>query len=191
MAPPDGHASPARVPGLEPGQGDVITQTITHPFTTVTVLVTLGGGGSDGPTAAPLTAGSDPGALASASVTSAAGSGPTPGPIGAVVGSVLGLVLLAAVLWACAVQERRRRSAALREARRQRRRFYGGGEFGGMAQGQRPQRAAWLAAVGLGGGVNMPGTSLNPPPTWIRPTRYTPYRQTREPQIRGVRPFPG
>lgn len=197
-------------PALELREARVITQIITRAFTTVTTLVTLGD-----PTAVadmvlpteeppPLSA---PAAAPAATLPPAPSSGTlSPGQLGALLGSVLGFAFLVLVLCCCLSCHRRRRrqervivydrgsdnSESEREVTRE---YYTSTRDWNRLRG--PGGLGFANAEGMMGDAGGMATRTNvgfttvPPPVRFPPTpRYTPYRQSRWPQISGVRRFP-
>ncbi|KAK0667936.1 hypothetical protein QBC41DRAFT_131530 [Cercophora samala] len=195
-------------PTLKIREARVITQIITRASTTITTLVTLGD-----PTAVADMAPTEgppppPPAAAAATLPPAPSSGTlSSGQLGALLGSVLGFAFLVLVICCCLSCRRRRRrrervvfypgtgsesSGSEREVRRE---YYtstrdwnqlrgtGGLEFAN-AEGM-------MGNVGSIASRTSPGFTTVPPPARFPPTpRYTPYRQSRWPQISGVRRFP-
>ncbi|KAK3322959.1 hypothetical protein B0H66DRAFT_555572 [Apodospora peruviana] len=177
-----------RVADIERRQGRVVTQTVTRPSTTFTAYVTLGSGpASDNtvlPAPAPIpttTALEEPAPTTPTTVVPAPSSSSTTltsDQIGIILGSVFGFIFLLLAVCTCLhVQRRRRRVYYDSETSEDEviEVTVGGGGGGGGDPWNRPGR--------------MPG--LVPPPTRIPPTpRHTTYRQTRNPQIRGVQRYP-
>jgi hypothetical protein len=183
-------------------QNRVVTQTITRPYTTMTAVVTLGPGqtttsiapqatvtpsGATAPAAPTSSAIAIPGAVPSSS------SGLTRTQLGAILGSVLGSIALIILLWYCVTQRRREE-----QARRVRYVVDDESETTSETVEVRPSRPrhpmpSWIPGVRVPDPWvrAAPGFGVVPPPPRFPPTpRYTPYRQTRNPQIRGVRRFP-
>lgn len=206
-------AAPDNPALLAARQDPVVTQTITRPYTTATVLVTLGPGEST-TSAAPQTTILPTSTTAYSSSTTTSAAVPIPGApsassssltsaqLGAILGSILGSVLLIFLIWYRGTQLRRRENDALWQAHygleddgsetvsetvevggAQRRAAVGGGEPWVMGGG-----GGGGSAAGGGGG---PGIGVVPPPPSFPPTPgYAPYRYTWNPQIRGVRRYP-
>ncbi|OIW32962.1 hypothetical protein CONLIGDRAFT_158226 [Coniochaeta ligniaria NRRL 30616] len=179
-------------------QNPVVTQIITRPYTTITALVTLGPG--DPTSTAPQTTTIPTSTTASPSSSTTAivavpGSPPassstlTHAQLGAILGSVLGSLLLIILIWYCVTQRRRSRDA--RELR-----------YVLSEESETSSETVEVTMTGAGGGARrmaadpwvrrvVPEVNVVPPPPRFPPTpRYTPYRQTRAPQIRGVRRYP-
>ena len=189
-------------------QNPVVTQIITRPYTTITALVTLGPGGqsttapedtglqttalqttvpTSTTTSAPSSTSSTPSIIVPASPSSS--SSLSQSQLGAIIGSVLGFALLLLLLWYCVLQRRRQdRSRALRYADSSESETSSDATSYVVMSERRTTTAA-------GGGTAWvrrdPGIGVVPPPPRFPPTpRYTPYRQTRAPQFRGVRRYP-
>jgi hypothetical protein len=166
----------------------VITQTLTRASTTITTLVTLGTGVLDDfptPTLEPPPPPPPPAAPAQATSSS---SVLTNEQLGAILGSVLGFLVIVVPLIYCCFR---------RDPYPHRRRRYDYSDSDSMTShsgsgggGNRRGRDPWAR----GGGpppMRQPFQPvLVPPPPRIPPRRYAPYRQTPQPQIRGVRIYP-
>lgn len=175
-------------------QNPVVTQIITRPYTTITALVTLGPGA---PTStAPQTTISTSTA-ASASTTTAIVAVPgsseassstlTHAQLGAILGSIFGAILLILLVWYCVNQRRGFDARDVRYVRSE--------------ESVTSSETVEVTMTGAGGARRTapqdpwvrrgPEITVVPPPPRFPPTpRYTPYRQTRAPQIRGVRRYP-
>ncbi|KAL2019045.1 hypothetical protein VTK56DRAFT_10149 [Thermocarpiscus australiensis] len=181
MASVDSTAYPS---ALQARQGRVVTQTLTRPSTTITVAVTLG----DGPTSAPTIAATTP-------TTPPASPGPagteppspfTPQQVGAIVGSILGFASLVLLICCCLSCRRRRRRTAEYEAE---------DDDDTVSESDiqvvetlRTTEEAWNNHPRVAAPVLW---TTVPPPVRIPPTpRHTPYRQTPDPQIAGVKRYP-
>lgn len=179
-------ADPAR--GLEV-RTRLITQTLTRPSTTITTVVTLGGGPTIAPTPTTISTTSSP--FPAGTITPAPASALTPQQLGAILGSVLGLAFIILVL-CCCISVRRRREQTIRYAREHDEYGYGGGYS--VSETDVFQAERWRSAPvwNLYRGRGATGTwTTVPPPVRFPPTpRHTPYSQTREEQIRGVRRYP-
>jgi hypothetical protein len=106
--------------------------------------------------------------------------------LGAIVGSVLGSIVLIILIWYC-VAARRRRD----ETHRVRYILSEESETSSDTVEVRMSGAGSRRVAGDPWVRRDPGISVVPPPPRFPPTpRYTPYRQTRYPQIRGVKRYP-
>lgn len=165
--------------------GPVVTQTITRSHTTITAIVTLGGGPTLTPTPETTTTSASPTATVPISVTPQS-TVLTGAQIGAIAGSVGGFVLLVLLLWYCISTSRLR----------------GGGRTvsssgdGSSSEDEGMGYDPWARRRPMPPqppptGLRRGAPPLVPPPTRIPPTpRYTPYRQTRHAQFRGVTRYP-
>jgi hypothetical protein len=181
-------------------QNPVVTQTITRPYTTITALVTLGPGEPTSTAAqttlptltspSPSSSSSTAAAVAVPGAVSASSSALTQAQLGAIIASVLGSILLIILIWYCVAQQRRRQNEP--------------GEVRYVLEDETEtsSETAEVMTMPAGGRARRmmpadpwargePGIGVVPPPPRFPPTpRYTPYRQTRNPQIRGVRRYP-
>lgn len=172
-------ANPGFTPVLGGRQVRILTQTITRPTTTITAIVTLG----DGPTSVPTA----PTNLPPATTPPIGPISPGPPPsvtqqqLGIILGTVLGFAFLVLLLFCCLSARWRRRPTIYVE----------GDEYSesDMVEVEELRRtAAWNRAAGA---TAAEAWTTVPPPVRFPPTpRYTPYRQTRHPQYRGVWRYP-
>ncbi|KAK3934444.1 hypothetical protein QBC46DRAFT_79212 [Diplogelasinospora grovesii] len=176
-------------PRLEDRQGAVVvTQLITRPYTTITALVTLGGGPTPDPSTLPTVAATTTSPVDNAPTapivettpTSSGSSSLNQDQIGAILGSVVAFVVLVLIAWYCLSMRRRRRIAAMYDE----------------SEGSTVEVQYYEVHPG-GDPWNRPGHGTGPrivpPPPRFPPTpryTYTQYRQTRQPQIPGVRRYP-
>ncbi|KAK4202097.1 hypothetical protein QBC40DRAFT_263573 [Triangularia verruculosa] len=199
-------------PALKVRAVRVITQTITRALTTITTLVTLGD-----PTAAmDIAQPTDeppppppPAAAPAAALPPAPSSGTlSPEQLGALLGSVLGFAFLVLVICCCFSCHRRRPQeprfvfdgtsseySGSRSENEVTREYYTSTRDWNRMRGPGGVGIANVESM-VGGSGSMPrrpgaGFTVVPPPARFPPTpRYTPYQQSRWPQISGVRRFP-
>ncbi|KAK3358194.1 hypothetical protein B0T25DRAFT_567428 [Lasiosphaeria hispida] len=168
-------------------QARVVTQILTRASTTITAVVTLGGGPVSGIPDPVTTADPAPPAAAPPPATSTT-STLTNEQLGAILGSVIGFVVILLPLCYCCL---RRRPAP---PRRHMHHWHGDGYDDSSSDDvteivvDRQGRDAWA-------GQRPPipvrqGPVLVPAPPRIPPMRHAPYRQTRHPQIGGTRRYP-
>lgn len=163
--------------------GPVVTQTITRSHTTITAVVTLGRGPTLTPTSTTTSAVSP-----TSSVPVSVMSQPTAltgAQIGAIAGAVGGFVIVALLLWYCVSTSRRRGSG----------RSDSSSGYGSSSDDNGPGYDPWARVRAVPPQhpteLRRKAPPLVPPPTRFPPTpRYTPYRQTRHPQMGGVRRYP-
>ena len=200
-------AAPAPAP-IRRRDDPLRTLTVTRPWTTVVTTITLGAAppppSPTGPTAAStltIDAMAPPyGTAPPANVVRSADL--TQDQIGAVIGAVVGAVLLLLVVWYCLSQARLRRVHERRHGRwaddssgdgygsgsssessssRRRRRRRSNGSRRARQLMPRPPPAAY---------AGRPAFNLTTPPTTFPPSQRQGYRQTVNPQIRGVKRYP-
>ncbi|KAH8902530.1 hypothetical protein BR93DRAFT_932106 [Coniochaeta sp. PMI_546] len=174
-------------------QNPVVTQIITRPYTTITALVTLGPGDPTSttpqttvPTTTNASASSTSAIVAIPGSPDASSSTLTQAQLGAILGSVFGSLLLVLLVWYCVTQKRRSEAREVRYVLSE--------------ESETSSETVEVRNTGAGGARRMaadpwvrrdPEIRVVPPPPRFPPTpRYTPYRQTRAPQIRGVRRYP-
>ncbi|KAK0639761.1 hypothetical protein B0T16DRAFT_248212 [Cercophora newfieldiana] len=165
----------------------VITQTLTRASTTITTLVTLGIG-SNGDFTTPTAEAPPPPPPPAAPAATSSSSVLTNEQLGAILGSVLGFLVIVVPLVYCCFR---------RDPKWRRRRHYSDSDSwsshsGSSGGNNRPRRDPWRGRAPAGPPMRQPAFQpvLVPPPPRIPPRRYAPYRQTAQPQIRGVRVYP-
>jgi hypothetical protein len=181
----------------------VRTLSLTKPATTRTALVTLGQPAPSDLNSATTTTTTATTEMAPAQTLAVPSRNDdlTQEQIGAIVGSIVGVVVLVLIIWWCISQPARYR----RRSRRWRDDGYSSEGYSPSVRSDRVRRDSWARRERRGSRSSrmapppgwMPGPpppaynlNLNRPPTTFPPSMRQGYRQTPQPQIRGVRRYP-